>query len=74
MAAGWFDYLRKVLGRTSSFNPTAGPPYRVVAGQTFCTGAFCTGAFRTGAFCTGLIEGSIFHTGIVAGEVDGRAN
>ncbi|MEE8450355.1 MAG: hypothetical protein V3R99_00520 [Thermoguttaceae bacterium] len=59
MAAGWFDYLRKLLGRTSSFNPTAGPPYRVVAGQTFCTGA---------------AEGSTFHTGIVAGEVDGRAN
>ena len=36
-----------------------GPPYRVVAGQNFCTGP---------------TEGSTFNTGIVAGEVDGRAN
>jgi len=45
------------------------PPYRVVAGETFCTGASCAGAF-----CTGATEGSTFHAGIVAGEVDGRAN
>ena len=59
MAAGWFDYLRKLLGRVSAFNPTAGPPYRVAAEQTFCTGA---------------VDGETFNTGIVTGDIDGRAS
>jgi len=59
MAAGWLDYLHKLLGRIASFNPAAGPPYRVAAEQTFCSG---------------MTAGTTFHTGIVAGEVDGRAH
>lgn len=59
MAAGWFDYLRQLLGRVSAFNPTTGRPYRVAAGQTFCSGA---------------VDGETFNTGIATGEVDGRAS
>ena len=68
MAAGWVDYLRKVLGWPSSFNPAIGP-YRIAAAQMFCTGAVEGEMFNTGA-----VEGETFNTGIAAGQVDGRIN
>jgi len=61
MAAGWTDYLRKLLGWWSAKElALVAGPYRVAVSDTFSTGAAAADTFSTGSaaadtFCTGAI-------------------
>lgn len=69
MAAGWYDLAAWLFGwKSSTTIVAAGPPYTVVEGEVFCTGA---GAGEL--FSTGRAAGEVFAAGAAAGEIDGRA-
>ncbi len=64
MAAGFFDLLARLIPWWSEM-PEATAPFRMVAGEVFCTGAVAGQEH-----VAGRAAGEVFHTGAAIGQTE----